>query len=225
MPVVRDDEAVVGHAVCRQVAGELRVGAFVLDAVGRIRLDVGEVDEGVVVLRVGGSGIAEVAGRAVAGKILRVVLPVEACVLQLGRQVRGRGDRVRVRQIRAVRQPPRRARLELDVIGQTGVQPGVVVVRRGVVREQRAVDVGETRTPLDRGPIRVLHHDHEDVLGSWSSRRARSKGSVRQRRDECDHQDADRSEDRTRPGPPKGSNRLETVPRHVSTDASDHGPS
>src|SRR5207247_9317764 len=88
-----------------------------------------------------------------------------------------RGALVVLRREVVVEDPEVRPGLEPEVVGQTRVVVGRVVVLLRVRgdRQQRAVDVRGRRAALDARPVGVLHHD-EEHCADGGRRRSRGGG-------------------------------------------------
>src|SRR5205823_14449053 len=151
----------------------------VLDAARRIGGNVVEVHERVVVDVV---PVAVIADRAVGAVecarafVLLVGLPRDPGRLEHVDEV-ARGALVVLRREVVVEDPEVRPGLEPEVVGQTRVAVGrvVVLLRARGDRQQRAVDVRGRRAALDARPVGVLPHD-EEHCADGGRRRSRGGG-------------------------------------------------
>src|SRR5438132_4564725 len=149
----------VGDGAAVEVRPELGEGNHVRGAACGVVTDIGEVHEGVVLLRVARVGRAQVTRR---GHVLHVRLPGPAAAFHLVCNVGCAHETAG-----AVAADTKGATCgQGQVLGKARVGDAVVVGRQPVAPGQ-GVDIRCSRVADDRVVLAVLHHDHEHVREVW----------------------------------------------------------
>ena len=155
---VRRDKVVVGKGSVCQIGGQLSKRPHHADAI--IVHDVVEVSERVMLHVV---RITICRGAVRAGNIFLVSFPTDPGIVQKRREMVRRGLMIHRRRTVVVN-PEVRARFEPEIIRQTRVIAGWIVILRRIRchRQKRIIYVRRAAAAHDARPIVVLHQDDEN---------------------------------------------------------------